>query len=153
MSVRQCQSVRQSVQNEIKITACYDYGVAEWIIDAFLFILLCLWQKQQKISCFFLLDIAKKKKPVQMDCYFMQILDPQLMQIDQLGLPTVTAGRDHCFRTCRPYVRQSPLFKIQQNETKRKQCSLLARLWVWPSGSLMTPVLFSIGSKEVLHLI
>ena len=40
-------------------------------------------------------------------------------------------------------VRPSPLFKIYQNKTnfKRKQCSLLARLWVWPSGSLMTPVL------------
>ena len=28
--------------------------------------------------------------------------------------------------------------------SKTKQCSLLARMWVWPSGSLMTPVLFHI---------
>ena len=32
--------------------------------------------------------------------------------IDPLGRPTVTAGRDNCFCTCRPYVRMSPLFKI-----------------------------------------
>ena len=25
--------------------------------------------------------------------------------IDPLGQPTVTAGRDHCFRTCLPFVR------------------------------------------------
>ena len=38
-------------------------------------------------------------------------------------------------------VRPSfPLFKIFQNKTnfKRKQCLLLARLWFWQSGSLMT---------------
>ena len=41
-------------------------------------------------------------------------------------------------------VYPSPLFKIQQNKTnfKRKQCSILARLLVWPSGSLMTPVFY-----------
>ena len=33
---------------------------------------------------------------------------------------------------------------VRTNKTKRKQCSLLARLWIWPSGSLMTPVLYSI---------
>ena len=63
--------------------------------------------------------------------------------IDPLGQPTaVTVGMDNCFFAikCRPSVRQSPLF--QQNKTKRKQCSLLARLWVWPSGSLVTPVLY-----------
>ena len=36
--------------------------------------------------------------------------------IDPLGQPKVTAGRDHCFRTCcvrtYRYVRPSPLFKI-----------------------------------------
>ena len=33
---------------------------------------------------------------------------------------------------------------VCQNKTnfKRKQCLLLARLWVWPSESLMTPVLY-----------
>ena len=36
-----------------------------------------------------------------------------------------------------------------QNKTnfKRKQCSLLARLWVWPSRSLMTPVLLHLISE------
>ena len=36
-----------------------------------------------------------------------------------------------------------PSVPTTQNKAnfKRKQCSLLARLWVWPSGSLMTPVL------------
>ena len=29
-----------------------------------------------------------------------------------------------------------------QTLAKQNKCSLLARLWVWPSGSLMTPVLF-----------
>ena len=51
---------------------------------------------------------------------------------------TVTAGRDHCFRTC-----LSPLLKSSKTK-QRKQCSPLARLWVRPSGSLMTPVLFSL---------
>ena len=47
------------------------------------------------------------------------------------------AGSDHCFLTYCPSVRTSTLFKIQQNKRyfKRKQHSLLARLWVWPSGS------------------
>ena len=31
-------------------------------------------------------------------------------RIDPFGQPKVTAGRDHCFRTCCP-VRTSPLFK------------------------------------------
>ena len=44
----------------------------------------------------------------------------------------VTAGSDNCFCTCRPSV---PTFQNKTN-IKRKQCSLLARLWVWPSGSL-----------------
>ena len=38
----------------------------------------------------------------------------------------------------RPSVRPSPLF-TKKDKFKRKQCSLL---WVWPSGSLVTPVLF-----------
>ena len=44
----------------------------------------------------------------------------------------------------RSYVRPSVRPHFSQNKTnfKRKQCSLLARRWVWPSGSLMTPALF-----------
>ena len=34
-----------------------------------------------------------------------------------------------------------PYFLNLAKLNNRKQCSLLARLWVWPSGSLMTPVL------------
>ena len=52
---------------------------------------------------------------------------------------TVTGRQNHCLCTCRPFIHLSPLFRIK---TKRKQCSLLVRLWVWPSGSLMTLVLF-----------
>ena len=52
---------------------------------------------------------------------------------DPLARPTVTAGSDHC-----PPV---PNFQNKTN-FKRKQCSLLAILWVWSSGSLRTPVLF-----------
>ena len=63
----------------------------------------------------------------------------QWWNIDPRGRPTVTAGSDHCFRTCRPCVR--PHFS--QNET-----NLLARLWVWPSGSLMTPVLYVLFFHE-----
>ena len=70
--------------------------------------------------------------------------------IDPRGRPTVTASSDHCFSTCRPFVRPSvrPSVPTFQNNTnfKRKQCSLLARLWVWPSGSLMTHVLFYLNS-------
>ena len=57
---------------------------------------------------------------------------------DPLGRQTVTAGRDHYFHTCCPYVRASPLFKPSKT---KQQWSLLARLWVWQSRSLMTPVL------------
>ena len=41
----------------------------------------------------------------------------------------------------RPYVRPSSLFKSRKTQNNRKQCSLPGWLWVWPSGSLMTPVL------------
>ena len=67
--------------------------------------------------------------------------------IDPLGQPKVTAGRDNCFRTCcpsiRPYVRPyvRPHFSNLEKQNNRKQCMLLAWLWVWPSGSLMTLVL------------
>ena len=68
---------------------------------------------------------------------------------DPLGQPKVTACRDHCFHTCclsdRPSVR-SHFSNLEKTNTKnnRKQCMLLVWLWVWPSGSLMTPVLFFI---------
>ena len=65
---------------------------------------------------------------------------PGIYYIDPLGQTKVTAGRDHCFRKCCPYVR--PHFSNLEKQNNRKQCSLLAWLWVWPSGSLMTPVLF-----------
>ena len=45
----------------------------------------------------------------------------------------------HMWSVC-PIVRPSPLFKISQNKTNFN-CdwrSLLAGLWVWPRGSLMT---------------
>ena len=65
--------------------------------------------------------------------------------IDPLGQPTITAGSDHCFHTWYPYVLWFSQFEIWLITTnvKWKQCSLLERLWVWPSGSLMTltPVL------------
>ena len=66
------------------------------------------------------------------------------LKIDPLGQPKVTAGKDHCFRTYCPYVRTyvRPHFSNLEKQNNRKQCSLLAWLWVWPSGSLMTPVLF-----------
>ena len=74
-------------------------------------------------------------------------LDKQKDIFDPRGRPTVTAGSDHCFCTCRPFVRQSVLTFQNKTNLKRKKCSFLARLWVWPSGSLMTPVL----SFIVLH--
>ena len=65
------------------------------------------------------------------------------MLVDPRGRLTFVAGSDHYFCTCRPFVRPSPLFKTKLFKTifQQKQCSLLARLWVWPSGSLMTHVL------------
>ena len=38
------------------------------------------------------------------------------MIIDPLGQPAAKTGRDHCFRTCCPYIRA--LFKIWQNQSK-----------------------------------
>ena len=64
--------------------------------------------------------------------------------IDPLGRPTVTAISDHCVRTCRPTVRQSVTTFQKSNKTKQisseNKCSLLARLWVWPSGSFIYTV-------------
>ena len=58
--------------------------------------------------------------------------------IDPLGRPTVTAVVIIVFA----HVVGPHFSKSLSKQNKRKQCSLLARLWVWPSGSLMTPVLF-----------
>ena len=84
------------------------------------------------------LQSATKKKCV-VSLHFFLYFDPP-------GQLIVTARRDRCFRACRPSVRPSvspsPLFK----SSKRKQCLLLARLWVWPNGSLMIPSLFLIFS-------
>ena len=41
-----------------------------------------------------------------------------ILIIDPQGRPTVTVGSDHCFCTCRPFVRLSPLFKTKQNLSK-----------------------------------
>ena len=57
--------------------------------------------------------------------------------IDPLGSPSVTGSRDHCFHTRRPFVRPS----VPNFQNLAKQYAHMARLWVWPSGSLMTPVL------------
>ena len=66
--------------------------------------------------------------------------------IDPLCRPTVMPGSDHCFRMCRQFLRPSvPTFQKKTN-FKWELWSLLAGLWVWPSGSLMTPVLFYITS-------
>ena len=39
--------------------------------------------------------------------------------IDPHGQPKVTAGRDHCFRTCCPSVRPSPLFKSRKTKQQK----------------------------------
>ena len=62
------------------------------------------------------------------------------MFLDPLGQPKVTAGIGiivFAHAVC-PYVR--PHFSNLAKQYCRKQYSLPARLWVWPSGSLMTPV-------------
>ena len=77
------------------------------------------------------------------------------------GTSTVTAGSDHCFRTCCPYVCPAvhipPLFKIKLNKRNFmwKQCSLLARLWVCLSGSwhMMTHVLYFYVSTNLCNCI
>ena len=61
--------------------------------------------------------------------------------IDPGGRPAVKAGSDHCFCS-RQSVRPSiPTF---QNKTNIKR-----KMWVWPSGSLMTPVLSWIYFESV----
>ena len=50
---------------------------------------------------------------------FLNIEVMQKTPFDPLGQPKVTAERDHCFRTCCPSVRLSPLFKSR--ETKQQK--------------------------------
>ena len=67
-------------------------------------------------------------------------------RIDPLGQPKVKSGSDQCFRRCCPSVRTH--FSNLEKQNNRKQCLLLARLWVWPSGSLMTAVWLNLFSLE-----
>ena len=68
-------------------------------------------------------------------CKIMLIL---IHEADPQSRPVVIIVFAHVvLSSVRPSV---PTFQNKTN-FKRKQCSLLARLWVWPSGSLMTPVL------------
>ena len=70
--------------------------------------------------------------------YFEQFVDP-------LGQLKVTAGRDHCFRTCCPYVRTSPLFKSRK---RKQQKAMLA------SGVTMglTGWIIDDACLELMHL-
>ena len=62
----------------------------------------------------------------------------EIFKIDPRGRPIVT--RPVVIIVFAHVVRPSPLFKTKQISSE-KQCPLLAVMWVWPSGSLMTPVL------------
>ena len=53
------------------------------------------------------------------------------------------------FSHVRPYVH--PHFSNIAKQNNRQQLSLLARLWIWPSGSLMTPVSFWNGSVQFIQ--
>ena len=70
--------------------------------------------------------------------------------IDPRGRPAVTAGSDHyCHTGVYATVRPSPPFQISKNKTNLKwdMWTLLAVLWVWPSGSLMAHIsLFLLAS-------
>ena len=56
----------------------------------------------------------------------VQFTTLRTLEIDPLGRPTVTAGRDHCFCTCRPFVRPSfspssrPHFLKSSKQNKQK---------------------------------
>ena len=74
------------------------------------------------------------------------------ISIDPLGQPSVPAGSDHCFRTCYPYVRFQNLPK-QNIFQEKTMFTILARLWIWPSGSLMTPVLSILANVFLLRFL
>ena len=63
--------------------------------------------------------------------------------------PVGTIVFGHVRPSVRTYVR--PNFSNLEKQNNRKQCSLLAWLWVLPSGSLMTPVLWNpiFGEKNL----
>ena len=86
--------------------------------------------------------------------YLIQLL--LIHSADPQPRPVVIIVSKHVFRS---YVRPSvPKFQNKTN-FKRKQRSLLVRLCVWQSGSLMTPVLFIVsgemsrskGKRTVFH--
>ena len=66
-----------------------------------------------------------------LDFYLKQVSFLLIHEADPQSRPVVIIVFVHVVR---PSV---PTFQNKTNVT-RKQCSLLARLWVWPSGSLMT---------------
>ena len=82
------------------------------------------------------------KKPVLFSTDFtLGFFDPR-------GRPTShDTGSNHCFRTSRP----SPLFKTKQISSKNN-VRYWRELWVWPSGSLIIPVLFQIVSLPNIQL-
>ena len=43
----------------------------------------------------------------------------RLKNIDPLGQPKITAGRNNCFRTCCPSVRLSPVFKSRKTKQQK----------------------------------
>ena len=62
--------------------------------------------------------------------------------------PRVPAGSDHYFHTCCPYVRTSVRTSVRPAQNfKIQRQSLPAGIVGWPSGSLMTPVLFFLISR------
>ena len=86
-------------------------------------------------------EVNHKYKCVGKESPFLELFmeAKRVQSFDPRDRPTVTAGSDHCFCTCRSSVRRVLLFKkIFQVKT----VLVPAVLWVWPSGSLMTPVLF-----------
>ena len=51
--------------------------------------------------------------------YYRSLNNLYRFSFDPLGRPTIPAGSDHCFATCCPYVRPSPLYK--SSKTKRQK--------------------------------
>ena len=75
---------------------------------------------------------------------FRNFYEHSLANFDPRGpRTTVPAGSDHYFHTCCPSVRPAQNFKIQRQ-------SLPAGTVGWPSGSLMTPVLYGFVSFATL---
>ena len=83
--------------------------------------------------------------PITFKGYWRLIYD-HLLFYWSTGQPKVTVGRDHCFRTCCPFIRTYVRTSVPtfQNLTKQSENNVRywRDYWVWPSGSLMTPVLY-----------